>query len=285
MPTSSRKVMRIATCQFSETFQPRRNAAIIRRYIAEAKRRRTDVIHFHEASLSGYGGPVGERNYDWGLLREAGESVLDEAKRKGMWVILGSSHPLTPPHKPHNCLYVISPAGKIVNRYDKRFCTDGDLKTYSPGDHFAIFKINGIQCGLLICYDVRFPEMYRELYKLGVRVLFQSFHNARGKPNQNNIHQYIIRQTLQGHCGVNNMWASATNSSAYYSRWPSVFITPDGKITAQLPRNRPGLMVNTVDTGIDYYDASAEFRGRVMRGIFNSGKCVKDPRSTNRTSL
>ncbi len=282
MPKRSRAKIRVATCQFSESYHPRRNAAIVRRYIAAAKKRRADVVHFHECCLSGYAGKINDPDYDWDALREATESVLAEAKRRKVWVILGCSHPLAPPHKPHNSLYVISPAGKIVDRYDKRFCTSGDLKSYSPGDHFVVFKINGIKCSALICYDVRFPELYRELYKLGVKVLFQSFHNAGGKPGDH-IHEHIMRQTLQGHAGVNAFWASANNSSAYYSRWSSVFITPDGKIVARLKRNRPGMMVNTVDTGFDYYDASADFRDDAIGGKLNAGKCVKDRRSADRT--
>ena len=38
-------------------------------------------------------------------------------------MVVGSSHPLTGRRKPHNCLYVISSRGKLVERYDKRFCT------------------------------------------------------------------------------------------------------------------------------------------------------------------
>ncbi|MHC4982726.1 MAG: carbon-nitrogen hydrolase family protein [Planctomycetota bacterium] len=279
---SGRK-LRIATCQFSETWQPRRNAATIRRYIAAAKRRRADVVHFHECALSGYGGPIGSADYDWQVLREATESVVAEAKRRRLWVVLGSSHPLTPSHKPRNCLYLISPAGRIVDRYDKRFCTAGDLEFYSPGDHFVTFELSGIVCGLLICYDLRFPELYRRLYKKGVRVIFQSFHN--GRMDGPGIHEHIMRQTLQAHAGINAMWISAPNSSAYYSRWPSVFITPDGKVERQLKRNKAGLMVNTVDTAVKYYDAGVAWRDRAIRGILHSGRLVDDVRSKDRKSL
>ena len=277
--------IRIATCQFSESYSPRRNGAIVRKYIALAAKKRADVVHVHECGMSGYGGKVASDDYDWDALREQTELVRAEAKRRKVWVVLGSSHPLTAPHKPHNSLYLISPAGRIVDRYDKRFCTGGDLKTYSPGDHFVTFKINGLTCSLLICYDLRFPELYRELYKLGVKVLFQSFYNAGGNPKDENIHQHIMRQTMQAHAGINAMWVSANNSSRYYSRWPSVFITPDGRIAKQLPRNRAGLMVNTVDSSILYYDASAPFRDDAIRGKRNSGKLERDARSKDRTCL
>jgi len=278
-----KQTLRIATCQFAESFAPRRNAAMVRRYIAAAARRRADVVHFHEGALSGYGKGIARRNYDWAALREATESVLAEAKRRRVWVVLGSAHPLTPPHKPHNSLYLIGPDGRIADRYDKRFCTRGDLRYYTPGDHWVTFDLHGLRCGLLICYDLRFPEAYRELYKQGVRVLFQSFHNAHtAGPG---IHEHIMRQTIQAHAGIHALWVSAPNSSAWYSRWPSVFITPDGRIAGQLRRNRPGIMVHTVDPARKYYDTGVVFRDLALSGALHTGRIVRDPRSRNRTCL
>jgi len=280
MPTSK---LRIATCQFSEGWNPRRNAAIIRRYIAHAKRLRADVVHFHECALSGYGGRIAERDYDWDGLREAAHSALLEARQRRIWVVLGSSHPLSPPHKPHNSLYLISPAGRIVDRYDKRFCTGADLDVYTPGDHFVTFRLKGMMCGLLICYDLRFPQVYRELLKRGVRVVFQSFHN--GRMDGPGIHEHIMRQTVQAHAGMCSMWISAPNSSAYYSRWGSIFVTPDGRIAARLPRNRAGIMVNTADPSQEFYDAVGQFGGHWLRGALANGRPVRDPRSRSRSCL
>ena len=277
--------LRIATCQFAETWNPARNAEIVRGYIAAAKKRRADVVHFHECCLSGYGRPVGEPGYDWDPLRRAMQSVLAEARRRRIWVVLGSSHRLTPPHKPHNCLYLISPGGSIVDRYDKRFCTNGDLKNYSPGDHFATFRINGVPCSMLICYDVRFPELYRGLYKLGTRVVFHSFHNARREGSGQGIHRVIMRPTLQARAATNAMWISAPNSSARHQCWPSVFVTPDGRIEGQLPTSRAGCMVHTVDLKKPFYDASAAHRDRSIRGTLHSGTAVRDARSTDRKCL
>jgi len=278
------KKLHVATCQFAEGWNPTRNSGLMCRYIAEAARKGADVVHFHEGALSGYGGPVGEKTYDWDALRTATEPILDEAKRNRVWVVFGSAHPLTRPHKPHNCLYIVSPRGKIVDRYDKRFCTGGDLKCYSPGDHFVTFRLKGLVCSALICYDVRFPELYRELAKLGVQVIFDSFHNARRTRKQGGgIWGKIMRVNLQAHAAMNAMWISATNSSAYFSCWPGVFITPDGLIASQLRHNRAGFMVNTIDPSVGFYDASAGNRKRALAGILNTGKTVKDPRSTDRT--
>jgi len=278
-----RRTLRIATCQFSETFEPRRNAAMIRRYIAAAADRGADMVHFHEGALSGYGEKAASADYDWPGLRVAAESVLAEVKRRRVWVVLGSSHPLTSPHKPHNSLYLISPQGRIVDRYDKRFLTHADLACYSPGSRCVTFRLNGIACGLLICYDLRFPELYGELYRRGVQVVFQSFHN--GRMDGPGIHEHIMRQTLQAHAGIHGMWISAANSSAYYSRWPGVFITPDGRIAVSLRRNHAGIMVNTVDPSETFYDAGSCFRDLALSGATHNGRRVSDRRSEDRRSL
>jgi len=256
---------------------------MVRRYIARAARRRADVVHFHEGALSGYGAGLASPDYDWAALREATESVLDEARKRRIWVVLGSAHPLTPPHKPHNSLYLISPDGRIADRYDKRFLTPTDLAVYSPGNHFVTFELKGLTCGLLICYDLRFPELYAELYKRGVRVLFQSFQNAGF--HGPGIHEHIMRQTLQAHAAINALWVSAPNSSAPYCRWGSVFVQPDGRIAARLPRTRAGLMVNAVDPSERFYDAGSRYRGVALGSRLSNAPPVRDPRSRDRRSL
>ena len=69
------------------------------------------------------------------------------------------------------------------------------------------------------------------------------------------------------------------------SRWPSVFIQPDGAIARSLPQNRAGMMVNTIDTTRDFYDASRAYRPAALRGVLHSGKLVTDPRQRDRRGL
>lgn len=282
----SKGKIRVATCQFAEQWQPRRNMAMILRYMRRARTQRADLVHFHEGALSGYlsrPGAPSAAEIDWRGIRDAADRIRDEARKLKLWVALGSAHRLTPPHKPTNCLYLIGPDGKIHDRYDKRFCTPGDLSAYTPGGHFVVFSVNGVKCSLLICFDLRFPELYRELKKRGAQAIFQSFHN--GYSDGPGVHNKIMRETMQAHAGINYFWISMNNSSGRYSRWPSVFIRPDGTIAAALKQNVAGVMVNTIDTTLEFYDASAAFRRRAMRGILSSGSPIKDARLKNRTSL
>jgi predicted amidohydrolase len=251
-----------------------------------AKELGADVLHTSECALSGYAGtdfPSFE-GYDWDLLTDQTRETMALAAELQLWLMLGSTHRLTEPNKPHNSLYLISPEGKIVDRYDKRFCTVGDLRRLTPGDHFVFFTINGVKCSILICFDLRFPEVYRELYKAGVRCVFQSFYNARQKGSS--VHKDIMRQSMQCRAATNNLWASMANASGWYAPYPSCFIRPDGKIVQQLSLNRPGIMVNTVNLSQRFYDPMADFRDMAMAGrLDNAPKPIEDSRSGRRDIL
>ncbi len=280
--------LQIATVQFSETFNPRENGKVIRKYIAEAAAKGADAVHFHEGALSGYGKQIASADYDWKALKEEVELVLAAAKEHKVWVIVGSAHRLTSPNKPHNSLYIISSEGKIVGRYDKRYCTNGDLQFYSPGTHFATFEINGVKCSALICFDFRFPELYRELLKQDVRVVFHSFNYAgkKGPAKRPDINHTV----LQGHAICNNMWISASNSSTGYMRFPGAFISPDAYVEAKLPmdHDKPNMMINKVNLKKKFryiwHPSGVQMELDCANGKLNSGTAVEDPRSSDRTS-
>jgi predicted amidohydrolase len=279
-------VLRVATCQFAVSSSIRHNSRWICQFLRRAKAANADIVHFPECALSGYVGRDFKSfaGFDWELLRAEMIKIMRLAAELKIWVVLGSSHRLTRPNKPHNSLYLINPRGRIVDRYDKRFCTEADLEHYASGNRFVISTINRVRCSLLICYDLRFPEIYRELKKANVQCIFQSFYNARQEGRT--IHTDIMRQTMQCHAATNYFWISMTNSSAYYSAYPSCFIQPDGKIAAQLCFHQPGLMVNTVDAGEQFYDASEPFRELAMKGVLSNGPGdIDDARSRKRTML
>jgi predicted amidohydrolase len=278
--------IKIATCQFPVSESAGQNSKYIQKFLRKAKRLNAQVVHFSECALSGYAGVDFDslEDYDWPLLVEETQKIMVLAAELQLWVVLGSAHKLTPPNKPHNCLYLISPQGQIEDRYDKRFCTEMDLNHYTPGNRFVTFEINGVKCALLICFDLRFPELYRELRKLNVDCIFQSFYNAKQK--EQSIHKHIIRQTMQANAASNYFWVSLANSSGKIAPYPSCFIQPDGEILKQLKPNKPGIMVNTVDMTLSFYDPSAKFRDLAMQGILTNGPVkLNDPRSKDTKSL
>jgi predicted amidohydrolase len=279
-------LLRIATCQFGVTADIAANAGQIALLMTEAAEKNADIVHFSECALSGYAGVDFEtfEGYDWALLKEKTLDLAELAAKLRIWVVLGSSHRLSPPNPPHNCLYLINPEGKIQDRYDKRFCTDTDLKNYTPGNHFVYFDVHHIKCALLICFDLRFPELYRALYKENVKVIFQSFYNARQQGPS--VHSEIMRQTMQANAANNGFWASMANSCGWYCPYSSCFIQPDGRIISQCEDHKEGLILNTVDLSRVFYDPAAPFRDLAIEGILTNGpEFLEDRRSRERMIL
>ena len=63
----------------------------------------------------------------------------------------------------------------------------------------------------------------------------------------------------------------------------AAFLLPAAVVAAKLILNRPGVMVNLVDTTAKYYDASRRYRLDAIDGKLHSGTPVADPRSEDRT--
>jgi predicted amidohydrolase len=271
----SNGILKIATCQFAVSGSIRRNAQQIDQYMRQAKKAGADIAHFPECAITGYVGFdfANFEGFDWGLLDEKTREITELARKLKIWVSVGSVHRLGKSSKISNCQYLIGPEGKIRDRYDKRFCTRGELKRFTPGNRFVFFTINGVKCALLICFELRFPELYRALYKQGINCVLQSFYNARQKGPS--VHTHIMRQTMQGHAAANHFWMSMANASGYYSPYPSCFIQPDGMIAGQLKQNKAGMMVNTVDMNMKFYDPMEGFREIAIAGKLTNASAIK----------
>ena len=301
----------VATCQLPISSDVRKNLKYVARQIRTAKDRGADVAHFPEACLSGYAGTdfASFQGFDWPLLEECVRRVLGLARESRMWVVLGSAHRLTTPHKPHNSLYVIDDRGRIVDRYDKMFCAGdrseetGDLAHYTAGSHFSVFAIKGVRCGALICHDYRYPELHREYKRRGVRLVFHSYHAGNIPPERfaamrddvgerfqklnpgSTIPGITMPATMVAEAANNHVWISCPNSSARESCWPSFFVRPDGIVTGRLRRHTAGVLVSEVDTNEQIYDSTVDWRDRAMDGVLHSGTLVRDERSNERTRL
>jgi predicted amidohydrolase len=301
----------VATCQFPTSSNIDSNLGYVLDQMRTAKARAADVAHFPEACLSGYAGidMSSHEGFDWPRLAKAVRDVLALAGKLHLWVVLGSAHRLTKPNKPHNSLYIIDDEGRLIDRYDKRFCSGdasgmtGDLAHYSPGDHFSVFAIRGIRCGALICVDCRYPELYREYKRRGVALVFHSFHSGHIDANDFAAREAMVGSenfgfnpatTLPGitqpammhaAAGSNHVWISCPNSSAPRSCWPSFFVRPDGVVTGRLELHEPGVLVSHVDAAARFYDSTGAWRDRVMNGILYSGSLVQDARSGDRTKV
>lgn len=76
--------------------------------------------------------------------------------------------------KIYNTACVFDRAGRCVAEYDKThlFTPMGEHAYFTPGERLCRFQLDGQDCGLVICYDIRFPELTRTLAVKGLDVLF-----------------------------------------------------------------------------------------------------------------
>ena len=74
----------------------------------------------------------------------------------------------------YNSACVIDRHGACIAEYDKThlFSPMGESDDFAPGNHLATFTLDGVRCGIVICYEVRFPELWRTLALRGAEVIF-----------------------------------------------------------------------------------------------------------------
>lgn len=109
-------------------------------------------------------------------------ALRDEAARSGVWVMIGSLGVLTDDADGRfaNRSFLIAPDGGIAARYDKIHMFDVNVSEtevyressgYRPGGQAVIADTPFGRVGMTVCYDVRFPHLYRHLAKSGAEII------------------------------------------------------------------------------------------------------------------
>ncbi len=104
------------------------------------------------------------------------ETLRELAVAQKLWLVGGGTPERVTgdPKRAYNTAVVIDPSGALVARYRKIHLFDVDIPggatlresdATAPGDEAVVVEIGGAKVGLSICYDVRFPELYRRLVK------------------------------------------------------------------------------------------------------------------------
>jgi predicted amidohydrolase len=109
------------------------------------------------------------------------EALAATARDTGCWILVGSLTVRTDEERIANRSYLLSADGEIVARYDKVHMFDATLpsgrviresSTYRPGCEAVVAATPWGAVGLSICYDLRFPQLYRALAQAGAAILF-----------------------------------------------------------------------------------------------------------------
>lgn len=109
-------------------------------------------------------------------------AMRDLAREKAIFLLLGSLalKSDTDPDRLVNRSFLIGPDGSIIARYDKTHMFDVDLGSgesyresaaYAPGNRLVLATTPFAQIGMSVCYDLRFPAMFRSLAQAGAQIL------------------------------------------------------------------------------------------------------------------
>ncbi len=154
-----------------EKGKPEINREHIMNYLDKALKEQPEVIVLPELWNTGYTRDIKK------LSDKAGEptlSLLTSFARKHRINIIGGSIANTIEGKLFNHSYVISRQGEIAANYSKAhlFSLNNEKDYFSPGKSSCLFYLDDIPCGLMICYDLRFPELSWSLALEGAKILF-----------------------------------------------------------------------------------------------------------------
>lgn len=175
------------------------------------------------------------------------------AKRLHMWIIGGTIQIKSDdPTRSYAACLVFNAQGDIVGRYDKLHLFDvtlSDTEVYEesdsvmPGNKIVVVQTPIGKVGLSVCYDMRFPELYRELLTMGAEVFAVpvAFTATTGK-----MHWDILTRALAVHHFCYVIAAGQAGKQVRETFGHSVIISPTGEILAQLP-DGPGVVMSEID--------------------------------------
>ena len=276
--------LRIAVAQTEVGPDPRANGAEIRLLMRRAAEAGARLIQFTEGAISGYPSGEGKRalagwRVDWAGLRDELEKTAALAAELQLWTVVGSNHPLTPPNRPHNSLYVISSSGELVARYDKRLLSFTEINDwYKPGFEQLTFEVDGFRFGCALCIEIQFPEIFVEYARENVdAVLLSTFSRDP---------MFAIQ--AQGHAACGGFWIGFSVPAQCSDAAPAGLIGPDGRWIARAPSDgSSALAVADLDRTSPALDVALNharaWRARARDGELYDAARVIDPRSTDRT--
>ncbi|MFF2142155.1 carbon-nitrogen hydrolase family protein [Kitasatospora sp. NPDC058190] len=219
----------------------------------------------------------------WNVLREEADSIAALAGKLGLWTVFGSIHPLTPPNRPHNSLYVISDCGCLVARYDKRFLSDTEVSfLYSPGQQPLVFEVDGIRFGNALCIEANFPEVFAEYERMDVDCVLLSVM----------VDDAPRARIAQAYGTIYSYWLGYSVPAQFSTTVPAGIVGPGGRWLARCPADgNPALAVADID--LDSQDRDIETAIRYARpwrriaraGLYDQRIPADDPRSDARTTF
>ncbi|WP_322104513.1 carbon-nitrogen hydrolase family protein [Paraburkholderia sp. J41] len=133
------------------------------------RRAGTDLIVFPEATLTGFPTRDNVRDIAETLDGPSLHAVREAARAASVGVAVGLSE--RDGARFYNTTVLIDERGEIALRYRKTHLWATDVGVFTPGERFEVCEFKGMTVGMLICYDIEFPESGRAVASLGAEML------------------------------------------------------------------------------------------------------------------
>ena len=187
------------------------------------------------------------------------------ARELGVHLHIGSLAVKVSPDKAANRTFVINSSGEIVARYDKIHMFDVNLpngesyresNTYRPGDTAVVVALPFCKVGLTICYDVRFPALYRALAEAGAEMITvpAAFTKQTGEAHW---HLLLRSRAIETGCFVLAAAQGGRHENGRETFGHSIVIDPWGRVIAEAGIE-PGVTVAEIDLSL-----VTEARGKI----------------------
>ncbi len=236
--------MKIGAYQFRATGNIDNNREIIHAAISEAVSQKLDLLVFPECALTGYP-PYDIPNsaaVDFHRVTACLEELQAIASEKKLCIVLGTV--LKEQDKIHNSAVVFTPNGKPIV-YSKRALWGYDKDNFSTGHSKGIFQFANRKIGVRICFEVRFPEYFKELYRENTDLDIILFYDIS---KQEDIQRYeLIRSHIRTRAVENVCPILTVNTSAPFQTAPTALFGRSGQVLLEQERNKEGLLQYELD--------------------------------------
>ena len=189
------------------------------------------------------------------------------AKKNDIWLIPGSIYERRG-DTTFNTSPVINPAGEVIARYNKQYPFLPYEKNVEGSDNFVVFEVPGVgKVGLIICYDIWFPEIIRQLAWMGAEAIIVP-------TLTNTIDRDVELAISRANAVTNQLYFFSLNSAGRLGCGQSVVVGPDGTIIHQSLTSRD---IIAVELDFNHVRRVRE------RGLHGLGQPLKSFRDANIT--
>ena len=237
--------MKIGAYQFAVTNDIAHNLDIIKTAVIKAAHEGIRLFVFPECALTGYPPRDIENSsaVQFHELTLAYEQLQNLVNQYAIYVIIGTI--TRKDTKYFNSAVVFTPHQEKMF-YHKRALWGWDRDNFSIGNNKGIFEIDGLKIGVRICFEVRFPEFFRELYKEHTDLNIILFYDVS---DYNDAERFdLIQAHIRTRAVENVTYTLSVDTIGPYQTAPTALYDKSGYPLVELKKNEEGMLVYELET-------------------------------------